>query len=160
MLGPCQKSKKASRIRLVGLQEHGRPISFCHCHHRSINQVHQLHTRSLQQRALRARIRISSPSLASGRPNAAKNTTHHLRGNHPMITLLSTQSCSAHVVAVGPSTPARAPPERGPANPVSNCTSPLFEKLQGQELRGNSVLLLPISTHLPSIQGMTSTQPP
>lgn len=32
-------SAKASSIRRVGLQEHGRPITFCHRHHRSINQV-------------------------------------------------------------------------------------------------------------------------
>lgn len=76
-----------------------------------------------------------------------------------MITLLSTQYCSADIVAVGPATPARAL-QSAPCESSQQRISPLFEKLQGQELHGNSLLLLPISTHLPSIQGMTSTQPP
>lgn len=54
------------------------------------------------------------PSLASGSPSTAKNRPYHLRGNHPMITLLSTQYCSADIVAVGPATPARAALQSAP----------------------------------------------
>lgn len=77
-----------------------------------------------------------------------------------MITLLSTQSCSGHIVVVGPDNASTGHARARPVNPVSKPTSPLFGRLQGQELCGNSVLLLPISSRLPSIQGMTSTQPP
>lgn len=53
-----------------------------------------------------------SPSLASGSPSNAKKTTYHLRGNHPMITLLSTQYCSGHIVVVGPDNASTGRPER------------------------------------------------
>lgn len=48
IVGPCQSPRKASSIRLVGLQEHGRPISFCHRHHRSITQAQLVYSIVLQ----------------------------------------------------------------------------------------------------------------
>lgn len=46
IVGPYPEPKKASSTRLVGLREHGRPISFCHRHHRSINQVQLVYSNS------------------------------------------------------------------------------------------------------------------